>query len=165
MGVEAKLAPQFTGFNPGSLAEVETSALFYDDIGQHDSAFHCQLALVIHQFGLSPEAAGRVLDHIRPDKNMPPKREGLPGYWQQISQETGLNFSVNPSLLIGETTVKSLAGIYSAVYGVEPEKLYSAMESRLAAIKSLDRNVTEMAGYYYHENLLDYYTKLKEAIS
>jgi len=166
MSVEAKLAPQFTSFKPVILAELETQVLFKDVSGEHVSAFRFQTAMVKEQYGLSETAARKVVKQLRPDINQPPLKKNSPAYWQQLSQETGLNFSVNPDfLLTKEPTLESLAGIFSVVYGVEPEKLYPAMEARLAAYKCLEGNVPEVAEIYYKENLANYFTLLKQAIS
>ena len=166
MGVEAKLALQFTCFNPETLAMLETQVLFKDMSGKHASAFKRQTAMVAHQFGLSEISARKVVKHLRPDENKPPLQAGWPGYYQQLSYETGLGFSVNPDFLSDpEPTLESLAGIFSAVYEVKPEKLYPAMQARLAAMKCLDRNAPDLARVYYQENLVQYYTLLKAAIS
>lgn len=93
MGVEAKLALQFTCFNPEILAELETQALFKDLSGKHASAFQLQTAIVVHQFGLSEISARKVVKHLRPDKNKPPLGD-LPGYFAQLSYETGLGKSL-----------------------------------------------------------------------
>ncbi|MFH0943042.1 MAG: hypothetical protein V1810_02595 [Candidatus Beckwithbacteria bacterium] len=166
MGTEQKLAPRFTNFVPLVLAEFETEALFADLSGNHEKAFHLQIALLRHQFDLSFEAAKKVVAQVRPDINQPPVKEGLVGYWQQLSQETGLNFDIDLDLLTPEEpTVESLAGIFSDIYGVEPAKLYPAMQARLAAMKCLDRNVPKVAKIYYKENLIESYTLLQAAIS
>lgn len=159
-------AEVFNNFVPEVLAELETQALFSDLYGEHKKAFIFQKNLVGLQFGLSDEAAKNVLKNIRPDESKPPKKEGFPGYFQQLSQETGLNFKINPELLaLEEPTLGSLASLFSTVYGVEPEKLYPAMEYRIAASKCLDRSIPDVAMQYYKENLVQYYTLLKAAIS
>lgn len=150
-----KLPEQFTSFDPQQMVELEMQLLDCKHLGYDDALKSIRVEMFKELFGLSEDAARRVLE-----------TENIAAYWQQISQETGLNFSIDPELLAAiEPTRESLAGIFSAVYGVEPEKLYPAMEARIAARECLTRNAPDIAEIYYQENMETYYTLLKAAIS
>ncbi len=83
--------------------------------------------------------------------------EGLPGYFAQLSQETGLGFTIKPEIWREKDPAERLSKIFSQVYNVPEKKLLPLMKIRY---RLFDQNIDD-----YEAMALQYYQGLKKVIS